>query len=251
MSYKGINLMEPAKTAWLTSGFFDDFYGLDTQFWNTTVTDSGTVAEDADDANGVIVFTPSDGSVADNDEAYLYTNEVSKFLRDKPILIGARIQYAEAATSAANIIFGMGEGFGVANTLLDNGGGPPADYDGFCFYKVDGGTRWFFETSLGTTQQTFELDYTAGGAGFVSLVLECYPINATEIEVVPWIDTTGTNAFIQALPYSANFNPRRIPVKSRFAYSSPGEMCICLGIKNGSTTLETMKADLALQYQAR
>lgn len=251
MSYRMPNLMEEAKTSWLTAGFFDDFIGLDTTLWNTTVTDSGTVAEDADGINGVVTLTPSDGTVADNDEAYLYTNEVSKFLNGKPFLIGARIQFAEAATNAANILFGMGEGFGVANTILDNGGGPPADYDGVCFFKVDGGTRWNFESSLGTTQQTQEIDYVAGQAAYTSLIIECYPISATEIEVIPWIDVTGTNAFLQALPYSSTYNPRRYPVKQRFAYSSPGEMAVCIGIKNGSTTLETLNVDLCMLQQVR
>lgn len=251
MSYRAINLLEPAKAAWLTSYFVDDFIGLDTTQWNTTVTDSGTVAEDADGINGVVTLTPSDGTVADNDEAYLYTNEVTKYLNGKPFLIGARVQYAEAATNAANILFGMGEGFGVANTILDNGGGPPADYDGVCFFKVDGGTRWNFESSLGTTQQTQELNHTAGGSGYVSLIICCEPISATEMLATPWIDTTGSNAFVQADPYSAIVNPRPLKVQHRFAYSSPGEMALCIGIKNGSTTLETLNVDLAMLYQVR
>lgn len=251
MSFKGINLPEQAHVGWLTAGFFDDFVGLDTTQWNTTVTDSGTVAEDVDDENGVIVLTPSDGTVADNDEAYVYTNEINKFLLEKPFVIAARIQYAEAATNAANILFGMGEGFGVANTILDNGGGPPADYDGVCLFKVDGGTRWNFETSLGTTQQTTELDVTAGGSGFHSLLIYCAPISSTELIATPWIDSSGGNALTQPYPYSANYNPRRYPVSHRFSYSSPGEMAICLGIKNGSTTLETLKVDLAFMYKKR
>lgn len=251
MSFKGINLPEAAHNAWLTSGFCDDFIGLDSQFWNTTTTDSGTVAEDADDENGVVTLTPSDGTVADNDEAYLYTNEFAKYLVEKPMLIGARIQFAEANTSAANILFGIGEGFGVANTLQDNGAGPPSDYDGVCLYKVDGGTRWIFESSLGTTQQTTELDVTAGGSGFFSLIIELYPISATRIIAQPWIDASGGNSFTQPYPYSAQYNPRRFGVQHEFAYSSPGEMAVCLGIKNGSTTLETLKADLIMGYKRR
>src|SRR5690606_23604712 len=116
------------------------------------------------------------------------------------------------------------EGFGVANTLLDNGGGPPADYDGVCLFKVDGGTRWNFESSLRTTQQTTELDVTAGGSGFHSLLIHCVPIGSTEIVATPWIDSSGGNSLTQPYPYSANYNPRRYPVSHRFSYSSPGEM---------------------------
>lgn len=251
MSFNKVNLMEETKKLFLTSGFSDDFWNLDTTLWTSVLTDTGTAAEDQDGINGLVTLLPSDGSVADNDEAYIYTNECTKFLNGKSFYLGARLQFTEAATNAANILFGIGEGFGPANTLQDNGGGPPADYDGCCFFKVDGNTRWFFETSLGTSQQTFELDYVAGQAGFTTLILECEVVSATEIVVTPWIDQTGRNALVQALPYSANFNPRRVPVQSRFAYSSPGEMAICFGVKNGSANQQQLDVDLCFINQVR
>ena len=252
MSFKMINLLEEAKKAWLTVPFFDEFISLNTAVWTTVATDSGTAAVpavQAADVNGFVTLTASDGTAADNDETYIYTREISKFLDGKPIIIGARVQCVEAATNAANWLFGIGEGFGLANTLLDNGGGPPADYDGACFFKVDGGTRWQCESSLGTTQTTSELNYVAGQAGYTSLILCLNPISSSEYEVVPYIDTAGGNAFVQALEYTTR--PRPQLVKHRFAYSTPGEMALCFGVKNGSGTVETMNVDMCLLQQAR
>lgn len=252
MSFPLINLLEEFKKSWLTVEFKDDFLGLDTTKWNTTLTDSGTAAvpaAGAADVNGFVTLTASDGTVVDNDEAYLYTREISKYLVGKPIIIGARVLCVEAATNAANWIFGIGEGFGSANTLLDNGGGPPADYDGACFFKVDGGTRWNFESSLGTTQQTTELNYVAGQATYTSLCIQLNPISSAEYEAVPFIDTAGSNAFEQAIEYT--LRPRPMLTKHRFAYSSAGEMAMCFGVKNGSGTVETMAVDLAMLQQNR
>lgn len=244
-----INTFPGLHTSLLTCGFIDDFDSFDLTRWTKTVTDSGTILADADGLNGRVELLPSDGTVADNDEAYLYTNEISKFLNGKPIFVLALLQFAEVATNAANILFGVGEGFGAANTLLDNGGGPPADYDGVCWFKVDGGTRWNFESSLGTSQTTTETDKTAGGSGFHTLGIFINPISSTEIEAVPFIDVNGSNGLIQ--PYQYNANPRTPVVKHRFAYSSPGEMAICLGVKNGSAVQQPLVVDLVALQQTR
>ncbi len=244
-----INTFPGIHTALLTCGFVDDFDSFDLTRWTKTVTDSGTILVDADGLNGRVELLPSDGTVADNDEAYLFTNEISKFLNGKPIFLMALVQYAEAATNVANILFGIGEGFGAANTLLDNGGGPPADYDGACFFKVDGGTRWNFESSLGTAQTTTETDKTAGGSGFHTLGILLNPISSTEMEAVPMIDTNGGNALIQ--PYRQSATPREPTIKHRFAYSTPGEMAICLGVKNGSAVQQPLVVDLVAFQQTR
>ena len=104
----------------------DDFLrDVDSADWVTTLTDSGT-ASVGDAVGGVIALVPSDGTVADNDEAYIESaNEVFKFAADKPLLFEARVQFTEAATNAANILVGLLDAVG-ANSLVDNGGGPPS-----------------------------------------------------------------------------------------------------------------------------
>lgn len=249
----GTDFFSDAHRALRTVSFIDDFMDLVAGTWNTTVTDSGTVAAPAStaaDVNGFVTLTPSDGTVGDNDEAYLYTNLISKYLNGKPISVVALVQFAEANTNAANILFGVGEGFGVANTLQDNGAGPPADYDGACFFKVDGGTRWQFESSLGTSQNTTDLAYTAGGSTYIALGIDIRPKSSSEMVCTPWIATDGYT-LVQALEYTTAQQRPRPPVKHTFSYSSPGAMALCFGVKNGSTTLETLNVDLVVIQQTR
>ena len=51
---------------------FDHYVTADT--WTTTASDSGTVAA-SDAVGGIVVLSPSDGSVANNDEVYLATTQ--------------------------------------------------------------------------------------------------------------------------------------------------------------------------------
>lgn len=246
----GIQIPDAAHKALDSVCYIDDFIGLGAE-WSTLAADSGaTVAEDADDANGVVNLTTGG---TDNNEAYLFTNEVSKFLNGKPILIIGRIQYAEANTDDANILFGMGEGFGAANTLVDNGAGPLADYDGVCLFKVDGGTRWNFETSLGSTQTTTELDVTAGGSSYQTVAIMINPVSSTEIEAWPLFDTAGGNNLVGPYKYTTNTaeQAKLGRVKHRFSYSSPGEMALCFAVKAGGANSEVLKVDLAILAQKR
>ena len=49
-----------------------------------------------------------------------------------------------------------------ANALLDNGGGPAANYSGAVFYKVDGGTTFGAKTdkAVRTLQKKYKLPQT-------------------------------------------------------------------------------------------
>lgn len=244
MGNKLINISDRMTKSLLCCEFIDDFIGLDTTTWLTLAADAGaSVAEDQDGIDGIVTLTT--GAV-DNNEAYLFTNEIAKFLNGKPFDVLAIIQYAEGNTDDANIIFGIGEGFGAANTLLDNGAGPPADYEGAVFFKVDGGTRWNFETSVGTSQTTTELDAGAGGSAWHTLQLQFRPLSATEYEVTPWIDRAGGNSLTVPMPYNTNFGAasRLAPVKHRFTYTTPGEMALCFGVKAGGGVSEVLNVDL-------
>ena len=133
-------------------GFFDHFlWYITAHNLTTVVSDSGTVAV-GDAANGVVVLTPSDGTVADNDEAYLKgANETFKFAADRPTIVEAYIQFTEANVDDANVIFGLKDAV-AANSVLDDGGGPAASYSGMLFFKVDGSNNWQCEHSIAGTQ---------------------------------------------------------------------------------------------------
>lgn len=235
-----ILLPDEVKASLLTSFYVEDFNGASHVFNETEADDNATTALDADGLDGKFLLTVA---TDDNEEAYIYTPELFKFQDRKPFSVIGRMQYAEANTDDANIIFGVIEGGGAANTLLDDGAGPPADYDGACIFKVDGGTRWNFESSVGTTQETDELDYAAGGSGFVTLGLDFVPLSSSEIEITPWIDTAGGNALVQCRKY--NVNPRVPLVKHTRSYSSVGEMALVFGVKNGGANTEVLTVDLA------
>src|SRR3954462_13666997 len=105
-------------------GFFDDFeWYLSPHRWTSVLTDSGT-ASVGDAAGGILALVASDGTVADNDEAYARTtNELFKFANNKPLLFEARLQFPEANTDDANVLVGLIDA-AAANTIVDDGAGP-------------------------------------------------------------------------------------------------------------------------------
>jgi hypothetical protein len=221
----------------------DDFLrDVDSADWVTTLTDSGTAAV-GDAAGGIIALVPSDGTVADNDEAYIESaNEVFKFAGDKPLLFEARVQFAEANTDDANVLVGLLDAVG-ANSLVDNGGGPPSSYSGAVFFKVDGGTVWQTETSNSTTQTTNELiasntnnlakrAVTAGGSAYQTLRIEYQPYSSTNAYVSFFVDGV-------------------LVAQHDYIFTSATEMQIGIGVKNGGANNETLNVDYVVCTQER
>lgn len=222
-----------------TFGFFDDFEWLISPHrWTSVISDLGAVTN-PDATGGRILLTPSDGTVADNDEIYLRTTaEIFLFANDKPLVAECRLQYAEAATNAANIIFGLMDAV-AADAILDNGAGPKASYSGAVIYKVDGETVWRTQTSIAAAKTTNQSASTAGGSAFQTLALEFKPITSTLADVTFYLDGSQ-------LRTSAG-----VPIKHAFTYTSATEMQLMIGIKNGSGTLETLTVDYAACFQLR
>jgi hypothetical protein len=181
--------------------------------------------------------------VADNDEAYVESaNEVFKFAADKPLLFESRVQFTEANTDDANVLVGLMDAVG-ANSLQDNGAGPPASYSGAVFFKVDGGTVWQTETSNSTTQTTNELTaanvnnlakraVTAGGAAYQTLRIECMPYSATNAYVSFFVDGV-------------------LCAQHDYIFTSATEMQIVFGVKNGGANNETLNVDYVSCTQSR
>jgi hypothetical protein len=222
-------------------GFFEDFIGDQTDsFLVDTITDSGSVTYD-DAVGGRASLVPSDGSVGDNDEAYLATpNEVYKLAAGKPMLLRALIQFTEANTSAANIAAGFQNAVG-ANSILDNGAGLKVSGDTIGIYKVDGGTVWkCVSVSNGGTATVSTSTKTAGGSSFQDLQIEVIPYTSALAQVVfsvdgvRLIDATSAKEIVHTV-----------------AYASATELQAFLGVKNGSTTLETLVADYFGAWQKR
>jgi hypothetical protein len=217
-------------------GVWNDWTGAPATFpsenFNTVLTDSGT-ATVADVVKGILALAASDGTVADNDEAYLIgLKEVFKFAADKPLTFEALVQWTEANVDDANVIVGLMDAPG-ANSVLDNGAGPKASYSGAVFFKADGDTVWSVETSNAGIQVTTQLTavnsldkiaHTSGGAAYHALRIEFNSVTATEGEV---------DFFIGGVHVA----------KHAITLAALTEMALVAGIKNGNTNLETLNVD--------
>lgn len=237
------NVVDPApivQNPWscqLQSDFTED---INSSFWTATTTDSGTVAV-GDAANGIVVLTPSDSSVADNDEAYLASpNEVYLPAVGRALHFGAFIQFTEAATNAANIAVGFASAVG-ANLILDNGAGLRTSGSIFSIYKVDGETAWRCVSRNGSTANVSLSTTTAGGSAYQELVIRItdqgdlgYQTIAYFVNGAPLVDsTTG------------------LIIAHTLTVSGATEMQAFLGVKNGSATLETLNCDYLGAAQTR
>lgn len=231
----------------LYAGFFDDMdHFVTNDRWTVVATDSGG-ATGQDAANGVVLLDCSDGTVADNDEVYLKTkHEIFKFAADKPLILEARINFTEANTDDANMIFGVANAV-AANHLQDDGAGPPASYSGAVFFKVDGETTWQVEFSDSTTQTTEQLDGTqanqvgstfsseaqTAGGGWEVLRIEFRPLGNSKADIIFWKDGVPV----------AKFKDK--------TYANASEMNVFIGAKNGDTNEETVQIDYVMAYQKR
>lgn len=218
--------------------YFNDFtagYVTATQGVTAILTDSGTAVVQ-DQVGGVIDLAASDGTIADNDEAYLHSSfELVKFANNKPIWFEARVALVADTGDVANVIVGMLDA-AAANALLDNGGGPPASYSGAVFYKVDGETAWKAEVSIAGTQTAVALTAPGrpGTDTFQKLAIEFIPTSSTVATVNFYIDGVLVGS------------------TTTFTYTSATEMDWIVGVKNGDgTTNMTLSVDYVNLRQVR
>jgi hypothetical protein len=128
-----------------------------------TITDTGTVLM-GDAAGGQVVLTPSDGTVVDNDEAYLATpNEVFLFATGKPLYGRFRFKFSEVAAGVANVAVGFQNAVG-ANSIVDDGAGLKVSGSCLGIYKVDG-EQVFRVVSANNSASTVTKTNKAAAAG--------------------------------------------------------------------------------------
>lgn len=218
----------------------DDFIADQSDlFWIDTVADTGT-ATVGDAVGGVMALTPSDGTVADNDEVYLESaNEVFKLAAGKPLYLKARVQYAEGNTDDANVFVGFGSAI-AADFIVDNGAGMRTTGDVLGIYKVDGGTKWICISQVNGVAVTTTSATTAGGSSYVKV----------EVEVVDHDSTNGVATFRVDNEFLKDTNGNII--RHMVPYASSTEMAVAFGLKNGATTtVETLNIDYVAAVQQR
>lgn len=205
---------------------FDDFDRdqVDTTAVDT-VTDSGTVAM-GDAAGGTVVLTPSDGTVADNDEAYLAApNEVFKLAAGKPITGRFRLQFAETAADTVNLAVGFQNAVG-ANSLIDNGGGPKVTGDCLAVFKKDGGGAYFYCAAYCNG---------AGTATKSSKALAAATWYAVVIEAVDAGNGNATVTYKVDGEYLKDFTTGEV-IRHTVTIASATEMQLFAGVKLGAAT---------------
>jgi hypothetical protein len=204
-----------------------------------TVTDTGTVAM-GDAAGGTVILTPSDGTVADNDEAYLATpNEVFKLASGKPLYGRARVQFAETTADKVNVAFGFQNAVG-ANSLVDDGGGPKVTGDCLAIFKKDGGGNFWHAAAYCNGTGTATKSKTAAAA-------------ATWYDLEIFATDNGDGTF--SVTYKVDGNILRdfttnVPISHSVTVASATEMQMWLGVKLGAATNnDTLTCDYWLGKQ--
>jgi hypothetical protein len=222
-----------------TFHIFDDFEADQSDlFWVDTIPDTGSAAV-GDAARGIMALTPSDGSVADNDEVYLAcANEVFILAASRPLYARARLQYSEANVDDANVFFGFASAV-AANLLVDDGAGPRASGNIICIEKRDGETVWRLTSRNGAVVNSSLSTKTAGGANFQTLEVIVQDFDATNMQVVAKVDGE----------YLKDSNMQTL--KHFIAIASATEMQVAAGIKNGGANLEVLNLDYIYAHQLR
>lgn len=236
---KGLLEPDSAIKAVRTFGVVDHFIGLNSAEWTSVLTDSGT-ATVGDEFGGVLTISPSDGTVADNDEGYVATKEIFKIVNQKPIALAARTQFTQAATNAANVFVGLMNAM-TANALQDNGAGPKADFSGAGFFAKDGSTSLFVIYSDGTTQTIAELTAT-NTINKTAYLAASADFHLLEIDIVPKTSTLVDIAF--------RVNGSVVYKMLDRTYANATEISAGLGVKNGTAAQQALKADLFICNQA-
>lgn len=229
-------MIERTDVVHVGSDFWED--QADSQFVDT-VTDSGTVAM-GDDVNGVATLTPSDGTVADNDEAYLASpNEVFKFGTNRSIYGRAKLRFTEVTATIANVAFGFQNAVG-ANSLVDDGAGPKTSGSTLAIFKVDGGAVWKCTSACNGTATTSTSTTAAVAATDYLLEIICNDWDGVSMEVSFKVDGSY-------LKDSSNNI-----IKHTVAIASATEMQMWAGIKLGAiTNNDTLLVDYMDGVQTR
>lgn len=204
-----------------TIEFFDEFYTfIDDDVWVDTVSDGGTI--DVGDAHGGVLSIAT--GATDNDESYVSSqHEIFKFAVDKKLFFEARVKLTEANTDDANIIVGLSDTV-AADSLVNNGAGPMASYDGVVFFKVDGGVVWQAETSNAGTQNT---DISAGA----------FTSGSWHKLTIFYDDNDGTTASVKFYVDGV------LGATLELTISGMDEMHVLLGAKAGGANAETLLVD--------
>lgn len=224
-------------THWL----HDDFDFFETaKVWTALAADTTATVTCVDNQDGQVLLTTD---ATDNNEAAIFSTRKNFLIAaNKPCMYESRINFAEAATNAANVAAGFSTVF-AANLMLDNGAGPATTMDGALIYKQDGETVWRCLSSIGTTQTKTVSTKTAGGTADQVLRIEINPINSTQAEVTFYVDGVPL--------MDASQTARNMPIKHTITYTGAAKMGVGVYAKCGSAANQPVNIDYIFAAQKR
>lgn len=206
---------------------YSDFTTFNDEDW--TIAGDATVSTvNADTVDGILELATAAGT--DNHEAYLSKAECWDLASGNELYFEARVRLTEANTDDANIIVGLTDQGG-ANTLVDNGAGPPASYDGAVFFKVDGTMDWQTETSLTTTQET---NTEPDGSGTLAAA------DRTDFASDTWYTLGIAYNGKEGAVY---FYIDDVLISKHETTLPTGQLTVTFGVKNGGANVETLDID--------
>jgi hypothetical protein len=219
---------------------FDDFnFDQSTALVVATTTDSGTVAM-GDEANGVMTLTPSDGTVADNDEAYAATPNANLiFAANTSIYLRGRMKWAETAAGVYNAAFGAQNAVG-ANSVIDDGGGLKVSGSTLGIYKVDGESVFRTVSACNGVATVTKSTTPAVAATWYVLEIFCADWDGVKMQVTYKVDGQ----------YLKDANG--LIIRDTVAIASAAQMQVFYGAKLGAiTNNDVLKADYWYAAQTR
>lgn len=242
---KGLCLPQSILDAKLVHGFHDDFQAFLTaqsgaQYTVVTAVDGTVLMTDA--VAGAVLIANGTATIGDNEDCYL-AREPEAFLlaASKPLKFGARLKFSEVSTNACNVIAGLTDGV-AADLLVNDGAGPKTSGSTLAFFKKDGNLNWHVHVSLGATQTTVELTAAnsltkaacaAGSSSYAWLEIEFLPKNATQADVIFYIDGVPVYKFTD------------------YVFTSATEQQAVVGCKGGTAAAMSVNLDYLYTYQAR
>ncbi len=215
-----------------TSGYFDDFDHLEPLRFTATVTGSGAATIDADDPDGTVNITT--GGTQNSDVYFAETNAGAYLANGKPCYWESRFKHTEGNTDDGAVAFGCtSQAAALTDLWVDTTGVFHSNsFSGALLVKPVNATRWWFISSIGTTQVATELDLAHVSGQFFNMGVLCQPLSATEVEFIPWADPTGVGAMRPVAEYNANRGARTVPCKHRRTWSSGIAMRGLFAVKN-------------------
>lgn len=211
--------------------------------WAAYLPNSGNVKV-ADGLAGILTLTPSDpnGTPAQSDEAYVY-NSVQTFQPSAgyPLYLEALIQYTEANVNQAGIFFGLASGVSAGGLITSEAGGIRSTGTVVGIYKVAGSTVWSVISQNGTNVTTNTSTCPAGLSTYQKLNVEVLDVIAGNATVVFRVDG-------QLL---RDTNNPTLPIKQNLVLTSDLICSLVAGVKNGSSSMETLNIDYMAAVQSR